>query len=152
MHIFGDVSSDFNSCRISPSNDFFEARKCVKSFEFAELCKVFWLNDHGRHHLSTAWYIERSFVINMTSLLWLWRHRLLPPAFFYGLPFLSWTVTINLRRYFSSKITRALSFLHSSISISLFNGVRSKALFSGSSADFMRFFLHLYLFWGSCLF
>ena len=51
-----------------------------------------------------SWYIERLVVMNMTSLLCLWRHRLLPPAFFYGLPSLSWTVTINLRRYFSSKM------------------------------------------------
>ena len=62
MHIFGDVSSDFNSGRISPSNDFF-------FFRGEEMCQKFFLPMTTDFCLATVpWYIERLVVMNMTSL------------------------------------------------------------------------------------
>ena len=64
-------------------------------------------------------YIGRVFLMNMTSSIWLWRHRLLPPAS--SMAYRSSSYRDYQMITSAAKITRALSFSHSSISMSLFN-------------------------------
>ena len=72
------------------------------------LCQMINPGGHG----PSPRYIGRAFLMNMTSSSWLWRHRLLPPAS--STAYRSFSA-LFINDYFSSKITRALSFSHSSI-------------------------------------